>query len=458
MDSTGVVHIPNLFKPSPSSIPVIDPQLKHLGRVAIPNQLVSPTAAIERWRRRDPHPPSLCMLFQLGRCHAGADCNQVHADPVYVDSIRRTLGALPHSTCCFGHGDVPSYRADFRKMLEERGVQLNLTGQPPILIPADRLAMTLYWDRILKSRRGPRTPDDSGRPVRFNPQRVCKLHQREACKYGVDCNSVHLCRELWAALQPLVGPALLPDASQSSTATSSSRPPRYRDPVPPGVPPPSYTHRPYTPQANPRNVPLEQRSASAALDRSNPLIENTPFFPPFALPTPARSVPDASFMYAAQSASSTVLLPQPAVFDSSVVYASPGPAPLPLPLLGGPVTGPQGTTPVTLGSHRRPPPRGPPAFPGVYQGLISPHADASSLAGAPPHLIPTNWTASAAMVDAAQFAAHDGNHPPLLPIPHHSLEVRVGPPLPVRQSLGQATRPIPNSIDPRPSFAGLPSY
>eukprot|EP00669_Euglena_mutabilis_P003200 TRINITY_DN1413_c0_g1_i5.p1 TRINITY_DN1413_c0_g1~~TRINITY_DN1413_c0_g1_i5.p1 ORF type:complete len:155 (-),score=7.02 TRINITY_DN1413_c0_g1_i5:586-1002(-) len=62
--SLNAIQISSLFKPSLTSVPVIDPELKQLGRIWLDDKSLEPTAAVDRWRRRDPHPPSLCMLFQ----------------------------------------------------------------------------------------------------------------------------------------------------------------------------------------------------------------------------------------------------------------------------------------------------------------------------------------------------------------------------------------------------------
>jgi hypothetical protein len=36
---------------------------------------------------------------------------------------------------------------------------------------------------------------------RFGISRVCRLHQRGLCKFGVDCNNLHVCRQFWATRQ-----------------------------------------------------------------------------------------------------------------------------------------------------------------------------------------------------------------------------------------------------------------
>jgi hypothetical protein len=66
-------------------------------------------------------------------------------------------------------------------------------GQQESVVPKQHLALTLFWDQFLCGKVVPRNGI-----VRFSAERVCRLHQREACRYGIACNNVHLCRELWA--------------------------------------------------------------------------------------------------------------------------------------------------------------------------------------------------------------------------------------------------------------------
>eukprot|EP00668_Euglena_longa_P015463 GGOE01019545.1.p1 GENE.GGOE01019545.1~~GGOE01019545.1.p1 ORF type:complete len:540 (-),score=57.79 GGOE01019545.1:314-1933(-) len=233
----SAIHVPSLFKPSPACVPVIDPELKHLGRVWLPTKHLEHTAGVERWVRRDAHPPSLCILFQDGRCNAGRQCNQIHADPAHIEAVRSAVRLLPRNNCCYAHGDVPSQREDFRRFLEEHGLELICPGAEPLPIPVEWVAMTMFWDRFLRTKR-----NQKGRPsgaFRFSAQRVCKLHQRSACKYGVDCNSVHLCREIWARICNTMreSPALLP-AGDPMAPLSNPPPPRIVEEL-------SMTHHPY---------------------------------------------------------------------------------------------------------------------------------------------------------------------------------------------------------------------
>jgi len=108
------------------------------------------------------------------------------------------------------------------------------------------VAVTLFWDRLLKSRRKARKAQDLS-PFWFSPQRVCQLHQRSACKYGVDCSGVHLCRELWASLQQLM--RLMDDEKITGTPSDTPPSPPSFSPEPSETPPPSpvvlHVHQPY---------------------------------------------------------------------------------------------------------------------------------------------------------------------------------------------------------------------
>ena len=147
------IHIPSLFQPSSSAIPVIDPKLKHLGRVWINMKHVQHSTAVERWLCRHPHPPSLCMLHQSGRCNAGVKCNQTHVHSAHMTAVRETLLALPFNNCCYAHGDVASRREDFRAMVMRHVIELRKEGCQPIRVHPTWIAVTTYWDRFLKAER-----------------------------------------------------------------------------------------------------------------------------------------------------------------------------------------------------------------------------------------------------------------------------------------------------------------
>lgn len=63
--------------------------------------------------------------------------------------------------------------------------------------------MTYFWYKLLKQKR---------RTVWFPADRICALHQQDACRYGVECKHVHLCRDLYTDMVAQVGPTLLANA------------------------------------------------------------------------------------------------------------------------------------------------------------------------------------------------------------------------------------------------------
>eukprot|EP00667_Euglena_gracilis_P003815 EG_transcript_3829 len=196
VETTSKIHIPHLFQPSSTSLPVIDPMLKHFGRVWINMKYVEHTGAVRRWICRDSHQPSLCMLFQRGRCSAGTKCNQAHVNVQHMEDVRHLLLSIPFSNCCFEHGDLASRREAFRVTVKRHPIELKRMGQL-IPVPANCIAVTAFWDRFIKAEKT-KASQDPERVIRFPWQRVCRLHQSDGCRYGVDCNNVHLCREFFA--------------------------------------------------------------------------------------------------------------------------------------------------------------------------------------------------------------------------------------------------------------------
>eukprot|EP00667_Euglena_gracilis_P019234 EG_transcript_20578 len=211
-------------------------------------QRVQPTKAIERWQARPSQAPFLCQMHCAGRCTAGEACNQVHADPTYVAAVRELLSQVPVANCCPSHGDLASLREDFQAMMLNHPLELRPGCIDPIPVPRECLAITKYWDRFLKAERVSKKKQQ-GRVFRFTTQRVCKAHQADECRYGVDCKNIHLCRQYW--VEEVVAKGLLPaegahqddpedlksesDSAEGSAESTPTTPPAPL-PAPPGTP------------------------------------------------------------------------------------------------------------------------------------------------------------------------------------------------------------------------------
>jgi len=76
-------------------------------------------------------------------------------------------------------------------------VSLILDHDYEVNIPHDLIAVTAFWHQFL-------APDTTPPPAfTFNSARICRLHQRSACKFGRDCNNIHVCRSFWGELRAL---------------------------------------------------------------------------------------------------------------------------------------------------------------------------------------------------------------------------------------------------------------
>eukprot|EP00906_Rhabdomonas_costata_P013032 RCo018738 len=232
-------RLADLFQPRPDAIPVIDPDLKLHGRVWVPHTMVANTSGVERYRAAHPYPPSLCILFQSGKCHAGSRCNQIHPDREYMSAVRALLNNTTASNCCQSHGDLASARPDFRTFCAALGtVEILTSADDPsakISFPASLLGITAFWDKAMVSFTGGTgvtavateplpavTGDTSNAPRTLSPGQICNLHQKRMCKYGVDCRHVHLCRDFWshhcAALPSSVSSRVTPNRKSLSPA------------------------------------------------------------------------------------------------------------------------------------------------------------------------------------------------------------------------------------------------
>jgi len=212
----------SLFLPSPAATPVIHPDFKELGRLWIPASFVLPTTGLQRFQAQHPHAPSLCTLFQRGKCKSNGRCNQVHIDPDFARVLAGALAACGVSNCCRRHGDPPSLASSPFAALVSNNIEMKLSGQPSIQVPTELIATTFFWNRLSQERR----------PSLFFPvERLCLLHQRGQCTFGVECRNVHVCRQWWAQISghipvptPLPSPlrALDRNISANSLGTSAS--------------------------------------------------------------------------------------------------------------------------------------------------------------------------------------------------------------------------------------------
>lgn len=155
-------------------ITVVDPQRRKL---QVPLSAIDPTKALHGRLTV----PSLCLLFQAGRCRQDANCYQLHADPTVIQALR--LEAENQTCCCIRHGDCNEHLWDFTPT-DTRSV--SIAGQ--FAIPLTHTAFTTGLQRVLR---------DDRASVPVNPSAVCRLHgQCDGCRFGADCKFVHVCRSI----------------------------------------------------------------------------------------------------------------------------------------------------------------------------------------------------------------------------------------------------------------------
>jgi len=165
-------------------------------------------------------------------------------------SVRLLFADLPFSDCCTLHGHVPSLRSDFRALLIDRPVVLILDHDYEVGIPPDLIAVTAFWHQFL-------APDTTPPPAfTFNSARICRLHQRSACRFGRDCNNIHVCRSFWGELggflkagaQPISAPPRSPrNPTEPPAPILPSRTPREGTSSPPLIPSTPVGHSPPPP-------------------------------------------------------------------------------------------------------------------------------------------------------------------------------------------------------------------
>eukprot|EP00906_Rhabdomonas_costata_P007632 RCo010932 len=185
--------IPLLTKQLGEYMPVIDPvgQFSGCYSLLVPWEAIEETEGFHRFlRHQHPH-PSLCMLYQSGRCRLQRQCNQIHAEPAVVQRMRESSQSLRQVTCCQFHNRGSTGSDPAPQSLKPALTMVTFSGGR-IPIPFDRTEVTAYLERIMSQ---PGTPG----PV-FPMSYVCRLHQKRRCGYAQQCGHVHICREFWGRL------------------------------------------------------------------------------------------------------------------------------------------------------------------------------------------------------------------------------------------------------------------
>lgn len=209
------IDIPSLFQPFPQAIAMVDPVLKRFGRLFIAPNFVSPTKAPVVHGGLISGLPVLCAAHMKGECTEDSACLHVHADPTYIRTLRDTLLSMQTANCCLGHGHLPSCRRDFQSLISNMTVVVVKETGHEVVVAQRHIAVTAFWDQFLTKK-----ASTSNGLLRFSVSRVCRLHQRNSCKFGPDCNNLHLCREFWSGGKAVPGPSV-----RKSQAQGTSTPP-----------------------------------------------------------------------------------------------------------------------------------------------------------------------------------------------------------------------------------------
>ena len=133
----------------------------------------------------------LCTAFENRACFKGDQCEKVHVDPRYLHSMRALWGV----PCC-GDPTCPSgssIAADLPGVATEEGVMpwTHFSIQRAPAAEKGRLANTKGLKDLLATLRHGALYKDV---VQIPSAKLCRPHLRRQCKWGPDCNNVHLCR------------------------------------------------------------------------------------------------------------------------------------------------------------------------------------------------------------------------------------------------------------------------
>eukprot|EP01059_Diplonema_ambulator_P037297 TRINITY_DN9792_c1_g1_i1.p1 TRINITY_DN9792_c1_g1~~TRINITY_DN9792_c1_g1_i1.p1 ORF type:complete len:320 (+),score=81.61 TRINITY_DN9792_c1_g1_i1:75-1034(+) len=172
------------------TIQVIDPA-NRTGKIQIPIDITTETVGRSEWldtegdHKKD---VSLCMLYQQRRCNAGVKCNQIHADKGYIARLRQEA-EMANPRCCPYHDGLIGAKVGRVRLQLQNGIGYDID---PLV-----LSRTATLDALMS-----KVTTGSGEDALLviSTSRICRLHQRNACKYGKDCKNIHICREVGTAV------------------------------------------------------------------------------------------------------------------------------------------------------------------------------------------------------------------------------------------------------------------
>lgn len=192
-------HGSSAFSANNNGIEVIDP-CNRTGKIVIPNRHVQETRGVQLWRdavaaKRAAGTEgrstkvmdlSLCLLFQKGKCNAGSRCNQVHADSVFIETLRQKASTA--CNCCAEHGDVHS------EGLAAESTLVIIDGMPSEGQKATYHIKSCARTKALEFflRQASRTQETD---LIIPSGKICRLHSLNRCKFGRDCKNIHICHK-----------------------------------------------------------------------------------------------------------------------------------------------------------------------------------------------------------------------------------------------------------------------
>ena len=130
----------------------------------------------------------LCAEYEHGRCRAGQECTKVHVGANHMKQLRQ----LWKTPCCSAHGS-PDTPADTTSL------PAGLLG----FCVVSASAKGRDWDvSLLGFTRGLEQLCQSQEPLRVVngianvlPGKLCRPHAKKMCRWGVECNNIHVCRQ-----------------------------------------------------------------------------------------------------------------------------------------------------------------------------------------------------------------------------------------------------------------------
>eukprot|EP01060_Flectonema_neradi_P040567 TRINITY_DN9293_c0_g1_i1.p1 TRINITY_DN9293_c0_g1~~TRINITY_DN9293_c0_g1_i1.p1 ORF type:complete len:359 (+),score=50.68 TRINITY_DN9293_c0_g1_i1:47-1123(+) len=168
------------------------------------------SVSVERIRKtRASEIGALILCCENSDCERKESCDRIHIESAYLKRLR-TMHRMP---CCNQHSEIKEGDRPLSE-LRPNALLLVIDVQQIAELPISSAAETKGLRELAEN--------GEGDNIQIPLDRICRLHQRKACKWGPECNNIHICRKQHFDLTSPERELTKRNTSSGSLSTSTS--------------------------------------------------------------------------------------------------------------------------------------------------------------------------------------------------------------------------------------------